>query len=248
MNSREALITAAILDCTERANTVSLAASEEDQEVLDHLNDQQVYEQIARRVDEANREIASKGLLLAAADASQAHYGDYYDVGSIIDRIEATGPTPQKLLGDLAQTSVGTGAGETQVLALSEWTLEYKRKTADATTTDDATWGSSIGSTKEWSVKSKYMFVSGDTSQAQSILAAINTVQSAQPWNFFPTIGTGREVWSGLAYVESITLATGIGKVVGLDITLKGTGPLTQGVQLAPVANPNTVTGQQAEV
>ena len=257
-------------------------------------------------------------LVLAAISASGMSYSEplpfeyeYDEASEVLESLQATGVTPAKLLGDLAQTSVSTtisftgtltsgaatvgspssttglltgqtisGAGipagttisvsggvvtlsqaatasgtavaltvtvETQVIAMSEWTIDFKRKTAEATTTDDATWESSLGSTKSWSVKAKFMFISGDASQSQSILAAITTVQSATLWNFFPTIAVGREAWQGLAYVDGITLATGMGKVVGLDVSLKGTGPLNQVTQLAPVAVTNTVTGLQAE-
>jgi hypothetical protein len=231
----------------------------------------------------------------------------------ILDRIEATGPTPAKILGDLAQTSVDaspisttgtftsgstsvtvasptgivvgqsvagpgiapgtdvaviagsavtlsqqtTAAGaagtpltfttETQVIGLAEWTLSWKRKTADATTTDDDTYESSLGSTASWSVKAKYMFIDGDTSQSTNILATITTPQSPTTWNFFPTIGTGRAAFSGAAYVDGIDIATGMGKVVGLDVSLKGTGKLNFLTQAAPIPNPNTGTGQQAE-
>lgn len=169
-------------------------------------------------------------------------------VSGKVDSIQATGPAPAKLLGDLAQTSVGAAGSETQVIGLAEWTIDWKRKTADATTTDDATYESSLGSTASWSVKAKYMFIDGDPTQSTNILATITTPTSPQQWNFFPTIATGRAAFSGNAYVDGITIASGMGKVVGLDISLKGTGRLNVLSQTAPVANAATVTGQQAEV
>jgi len=232
------------------------------------------------------------------------------EMSEVLESLQATGVTPSKIVGDLAQTSVGqslsitgtltsaspiitspssttgiaignavsgTGipagttiitlspltmsanataagsavaiavSGETQVLGLAEWTIDWKRKTVDATTTDDDTYESSLASTASWTVKSKYMFIDGDSSQATYILATIATPQGAQVWNFFPTIAVGRAGFQGKAYVDGITMASGMGKVVGLDCSLKGTGPLTQLVQTAPIAQPNTVTGQQAE-
>ena len=232
------------------------------------------------------------------------------DVDDVIRELQATGVTPSKLVGDLAQTSVtasvsftgtltvssavittpsstvglvvgmtvaGTGipagttitllspltmsasataagaaeaitaTGETQVIGLSEWSIDWKRKTVDATTTDDDTYESSLASTASWTVSSKYMYIDGDTSQANYILATINTAQAAVPWNFFPTIAQGRMAWTGKAYVDGIKLGSGMGKVVGLDVSLKGTGPLTMVAQATPVANSNTVTGEQAE-
>ncbi len=91
------------------------------------------------------------------------------------------------------------------------------------------------------------MFIDGDTSQSTYILATIQTPQQPQQWNFFPTIATGRAAFNGLAYVDGITIASGMGKVVGLDVSLKGTGPLNIATQVTPVANPNTVTGETAE-
>lgn len=174
---------------------------------------------------------------------------DFSEMEAVLESLEAAGatPAPAKLLGDLAQTSVGTSGGETQVIGLAEWTIDWKRKTADATTTDDDTYESSLGSTASWSVKSKYMFIDGDPSQSTYILATITTPQSPLTWNFFPTIATGRAAFTGNAYVDGITIASGMGKVVGMDVSLKGTGQLKVVTQIAPVANPNTGTGQTAE-
>ena len=177
---------------------------------------------------------------------------DASEMSQVLESLHAsgtttTGVTPAKLLGDLAQTSVGASGSETQVIGLSEWTIDWKRKTADATTTDDATYESSLGSTASWSVKAKYMFIDGDPSQSTNILATINTVQTPQTWNFFPTVAQGRSAFSGAAYVDGITIASGMGKVVGLDVSLKGTGKLYVNSQLAPQTNIATVTGEQAE-
>jgi hypothetical protein len=65
---------------------------------------------------------------------------------------------------------------------------------------------------------------------------AISSSQTAVKWNFFPDAVTGRGAWSGMAYVESYKLTGGVGKLFAVDITLKGTGPLTFGVQIAPAA------------
>ena len=156
------------------------------------------------------------------------------EAGEVLESLQATAPTASKIVGDLAQTTVGATGAETQVIGLSEWTLDWKRKTADATTTDNATYESSLPSTASWSVKAKYMFVSADTSQATNILATITALQSPLTWNFFPTVATGREAFSGQAYVDGITIASGMGKTVGLDVSLKGTGPLSILTQLAP--------------
>jgi len=250
--------------------------------------------------------------VIIAINASGAEPFEYdpHEMGEVLESLQASGPTPAKLVGDLAQTSVGgdiaitatttTGSpiltvpssttgiaignpvsgagipanatitllspltmsanatataslvaitveGEVQVIGLSEWTIDWKRKTVDATTTDSATYESSLPSTASWTVKSKYMFIDGDPSQATYVLATIQAPQTPATWNFFPTIAVGRSAWQGQAFVDGITLGSGMGKVVGLDVSLKGTGPLTQLVQLAPVVNSNTVTGQQAE-
>lgn len=139
-----------------------------------------------------------------------------------------------------------TATVEQQVLGLSDWTIDFKLKTADSTTTDDGEWDSSLPSTKSWTVKAKFMFIDSDGSQNDQILAAISGASNAQPWNFFPTIAVGRSGFTGLAYVDGITIAAGRGKVVGLDVSLKGTGPLTPITQLTPVST-TTTTGLQAE-
>jgi hypothetical protein len=250
--------------------------------------------------------------VIIAINASGAEPFEYdpHEMGEVLESLQASGPAPSKLVGDLAQTSVGgdiaitgsltTGSGvitspssttgiaignpvsgtgipsaalitllspltfspvatatasnvaitvegEVQVIGLSEWTIDWKRKTVDATTTDGDTYEQSLPSTASWTVKSKYMFIDGDPSQATYVLATIQAPQTPATWNFFPTIAVGRSAWQGQAYVDGITLGSGMGKVVGLDVSLKGTGPLTQLVQLAPVVNTSTVTGQQAE-
>ena len=291
-----------------RANTgLAIAASDEETEILQEI----AGDQLLLILEEAGAEIqVERG---EDGEITSIHASIGPEAG-ILETVHATGPTPAKILGDLAQTSVdspavnttGTwaanstsvtvasatgiavgqsvvGAGiaagtdvsavngttitlsqqttaagaagtaitfttETQVIGLSEFTIDWKRKTADATTTDDDTYESSLGSTASWSVKAKYMFIDGDTSQSTNILATITSPQSPTTWNFFPTIGTGRAAFSGSAYVDGITIASGMGKVVGLDVSLKGTGKLNFLSQAAPVANPNTGTGEQAEV
>lgn len=250
---------------------------------------------------------------IEASFVTLAEY-DHEEMSEVLESLHATGVVPKKIVGDLAQTSIGinlpftgtttsssasvtavsttvgllagmpvTGVGvpagatiisvgsgtitlsanatatgsavamvaaaEQQVIGLNEWTIEWKRKTVEATTTDDALYESSLGSTKSWTVKAKYMFVDGDSSQVAGVLSAIDTLSlSALMWNFFPTVELGRSGFSGLAIIDGITIASGMGKVVGLDVGLKGTGPLMRMVQTAPVVNPTTVTGMQGEV
>ncbi len=181
-------------------------------------------------------------------DSITASFFEYDTAQKVIDSIQAAA-TPKKLVGDLAQTSLTTATGEEQILGLAEWTISWKRKTVEATTTDDSLYESSLGSTKGWTAKAKYMFVDGDQSQIDGVLSAIDTT-ALDPllWNFFPTVETGRAAFQGNAFVDGIDIGSGSGKIVGLDVSLKGTGPLKRLTQLAPVANTSTVTGQQAEV
>lgn len=144
--------------------------------------------------------------------------------------------------------AVALTAGELQVLGLQEWTADWKRKMLDATTTDDAGAETSLGSTTSWTAKAKYAYYDGDPSQLNVILAQIQTPSGAQKWNFFVDAVNSDVCWTGYAYIESISLSgAGVGKMIGVDVSLKGTGPLTQTVEVAPVANPNTAYGQQAE-
>lgn len=178
----------------------------------------------------------------------QASFYDPRPASSMLGLVEAAA-TPKKIVGDLAQTSILNAAGtEEQVFGLVEWTIDWKRKTVEATTTDDATYESSLGSTKSWTAKAKFMYIDGDASQQDAVLASVDSLQlDAVLWNFFPTVEIARALWQGYAIIDGITIASGMGKVVGLDVSLKGTGPLKRLAQIAPVAN-NTVTGQQAEV
>lgn len=145
--------------------------------------------------------------------------------------------TATRLVGDLAQTSTGATGSQTQVIGLLDWSIDWKRKTIDSTTTDDAGHDTNLGSTDSWTAKSRYLYIDGDTSQTANILAAVQTAAGAVEWNFFPTVATGRDSWKGSAYVDGVTIASGVGKVVGLDVSLKGTGPLTKVAQTAPQTN-----------
>lgn len=143
--------------------------------------------------------------------------------------------TPSRLVGDLAQTSIGGTAGsETQVLGLMDWTIDWKIKNVDATTTDDNGDEFWLPSTRSWTAKAKYAYIDGDTSQAAQILNKLQTSQALVIWNFFPTVLLGRGAWQGQASIESCTITAGSGKVVAIDISLKGAGPCTFKTQLAP--------------
>lgn len=186
---------------------------------------------------------------LQASYSSVVEY-DYDEMSEVLESIHATAPSPKKPLGDLAQTSVGLAGGtQTQVLGLAEWTIDWKRKTVEATTTDDAQYESSLPSTKSWTGKAKYMFIDQEDSQEDVILAAIDSVmEDPANWNFFPTVAEGRNAFTGKAIIDGITLTSGMGKVVGLDVSLKGTGPLGRVAQIAPIVNADTVTGLQAKI
>jgi len=140
------------------------------------------------------------------------------------------------------------GSVEVQVIGLMDWTLDFKLKTADATTTDDAEWESSLPSSGSWSAKAKYVYLMGDPSQMAQIRATLAaTVRVPVRWNFFANIVTGDDSFTGMAYIDSISWTAGVGKIVGQDVSLKGTGPLAIIAQLAPVPNTATLTDLQAE-
>lgn len=140
-----------------------------------------------------------------------------------------------------------TVAGETQIVGLMEWSIDFKRKTADATTTDDSAWESSLGSSRSWTAKAKYCYLFGDTSQESYVQSAITAAQSPQKWNFFGSPTIGEDSYSGMAYIDGIVITAGVGKIIGTDVSLKGTGPLNILAQSAPVATGLTLTGEQAE-
>jgi hypothetical protein len=146
-------------------------------------------------------------------------------------------PTPAvtRFAGDLAQTSTGVTGSEVQVLGLTEWSIDRKVKTVDSYTTDDAGDETSLPSTRSWTAKAKYAYLDSDPTQAAQIFNGISSAQAAVQWNFFPTVATGRGAFSGKAFIDGYTLTAGAGKLVAVDISLKGTGPLAFGVQIAPV-------------
>jgi len=137
---------------------------------------------------------------------------------------------------------------EQQVIGLMDWSISFKLKTADATTTDDAEWESSLPSSGSWSVKAKYVYLMGDPSQIAQIRATLAaSTRIPARWNFFASPNTGDDSFSGMAYIDGIDWTAGVGKIVGQDVSLKGTGPLAIIAQTAPVAQPATITAFQAE-
>lgn len=186
--------------------------------------------------------------IISSISACFATEYDAHEMGEVLDSLHAAGVTPKKIVGDLAQAAIAGANGLEQVICLAEWTISWKRKTVEATTTDDALYESSLGSSKSWTVKSKFMFVDGDQSQVDGVLVAIDTnALDAIPWTFFPTVETGRQAFQGLCIIDGIDIGSGTGKIVGLDASLKGTGPLKRLVQVAPVQT-TTVSGVAGQV
>lgn len=154
----------------------------------------------------------------------------------------------RKLTGDLAQTSVGASGSELQTLGLMDWEITFKLKTVDATTTDDSAWESSLPSSASWTATAKFCYLDGDTSQETNVRATIGQAErTAVKWNFFTDPTPGIDSYTGTAFIDSIKFGAGTGKLVGMDVTLKGTGPLTIVPTLATASQPNTITGIQAE-
>lgn len=144
--------------------------------------------------------------------------------------------------------TITIGLGETQVIGLQDWEISYKLKTADATTTDDSGWESSLPSTASWTGTAKFVYLMGDPSQNVNIRGELAvTIRTPKKWNFFPDPSSGDDAYTGMAYIDGIKWTAGVGKIVGQDVTFKGTGPLTIVTQLAPVVVTNTITGVQAE-
>jgi len=209
-------------------------------------------ERVGGTVDPESIKYDEHGIITEIRASIPSHFEyDADEMSEVLESLQADGTpvTPKKLLGDLAQTSVTTSSGQVQVVGLANWTIDWKRKTADSTTTDDAEYAGNTGSTKSWSVKADYMFIDGDTSQNAHIMDALdNTDDGVRTWNFFPTVEQGRTAFQGGAIIDGITWASGIGKVLGMNVSLTGTGKLLVLAQAAPVVNANTVTGQSAQV
>ena len=162
----------------------------------------------------------------------------------LLDRMEATGVTPTKQVGDLAQVSTGVSGAEAVVVGLMEWSIKWKRKTVDSTTTDYAGYAGKLASTADWSATAKFAYIDGDVSQTAQ-RATINTLQTtSQRYNFFNSPSTGRDSYYGNAWLTGIDLSTGVGKIFGMDVTLEGDGPL----YIAPQIAQGTGTGVPAVI
>jgi hypothetical protein len=162
-------------------------------------------------------------------------------VGGVVTLVSAATATAAGVVLTVATT-------EQQVIGLMDWSIAYKLKTADATTTDDAEWESSLPSSASWSVKAKYVYLMGDPSQIAQIRSSLAaTTRVPMRWNFFASPDTGDDSFSGMAYIDGIDWTAGVGKIVGQDVSLKGTGPLSIIAQTAPVPNTATLLDLQAE-
>jgi hypothetical protein len=142
-----------------------------------------------------------------------------------------------------------TFTGETQVLGLQDWSISWKRKTVDSTTTDDGDYEDSLESTKSWTVKAKYAYLMGDASQQAYTRAVLaRGASGTMVWNFFPTDQIGDDALTGTCIMDGLEITgAGTGKLISQDVSLKGKGALVVTPQLAPVATTTTLAGFQAE-
>ena len=181
-------------------------------------------------------------------------------VGTLTEATTGGSPTPGSLTlvssSGAAANATATGSaialtisGEVQVIGLQDWSISWKAKSVDSTTTDDASYESSLPSSASWTVKAKYIYLMGDPSQAKLVRSILQNPQtSTQTWNFFPTDRQGDDAFTGQAYIDGIDIdGAGVGKILGMGTSLKGSGPLAITPGLAPVTNSNTTTGLQAE-
>lgn len=149
--------------------------------------------------------------------------------------------TPSKITGDLAQTQIaipaagGVLGSPTKLVSLGDFELTEKNKMVDATDTDSGGAESTLPSTYSWSGTAKYMYVDGDPEQQAAIMDAVaaqNTPGLVAPtWTFFPTKASGRDTYTGQAWIESKKTSSGVGKLAALDITLRGVGFLKRSAQ-----------------
>ena len=149
--------------------------------------------------------------------------------------------TPSKITGDLAQTKIalpaagGGSATAEKIISLGEFELTEKSKMVDATDTDSGGAETTLPSTYSWSGTAKYMYVDGDPSQQTAILDAVraqNTPGAVAPtWTFFPTTASGRDEYTGQAWIESSKSSAGVGKLIAIDVTLRGQGFLVRSSQ-----------------
>ena len=137
--------------------------------------------------------------------------------------------------------------GESQTFGLMEWEISWKLDTVASTTTDNAGYKSFLPSNAEWTVTAKFAYLLGDTSQTNNVRSIITALQrTTQRWNFFMAPEAGDDSFYGNAFIDSIKFGAGGGKIVGMDVTLKGSGPLYIAPTLAPTPS-STVTGLQAQ-
>ena len=145
-----------------------------------------------------------------------------------------------KITGDLAQTTIATTVGgvpgtQAKVASLGEWDITEKSKMVDATDTDSGGAETTLPSTYSWTATAKYMYLDGDPQQQTAIMDALkgqNTPGAIAPtWVFYPTKASGRDQYTGQAWLESKKTNSGVGKLVALDITLRGIGFLARSPQ-----------------
>jgi hypothetical protein len=121
-----------------------------------------------------------------------------------------------------------TVVGATQVLGLTDWTMTFKVKTVDATTTDDDAWEDSLPSSSSWTAKAKYVYLMGDPSQMTHIIQAIigSGRRASSQWNFFLDSESGDDSFTGQAFISGLGISSVIGRTVTMDVSLQGRGPL----------------------
>lgn len=146
--------------------------------------------------------------------------------------------TPHKINGELAKLQFTPAGGAATILAaLTDWEVNIKVTSADATTNDSVGWEEKKDSMKSWTATAKTLYVEGDASQNAIVDMIINSNYAAgyPQFTFYPEqinpAGSGENSFVGHGFFTDWKITAKNKSLIACDLTIEGTGALTRTAQ-----------------
>jgi predicted secreted protein len=120
--------------------------------------------------------------------------------------------------------------GATNIASAQQISIKINGKTIDATDHDTGGWEDFLLGTMSWDANSEHVYIEGDASQNAALFDALVN-QTLLTLNFYPQVGTGKQYYTGTAFVTSWELAAPSSDVTKIKASFKGAGALTRASQ-----------------
>ncbi len=112
---------------------------------------------------------------------------------------------------------------------LRNFELNESAAMLDATSVDSSGWEESIPGRKSWTGSAEAFYLDNNT--AQNAVRTGLTAGTLLSFVFYAKTGSGLNKWSGSGYIQDFKLNPGENQAVMINISIKGSGALTEGDQ-----------------